>query len=59
MPEVSSDPTIAMIGGGYYSANALGAKEVIDATKPLVDEALVHYVRPFRKTLYHWRFRCG
>ena len=24
----------------FYSANALGAKEVIDATKPLVDEAL-------------------
>jgi hypothetical protein len=40
MPPVSSDPTIAMIGGGYYSANALGAKQVIDATKPLVDEAL-------------------
>ena len=35
-----TDPTIAMIGGGFYSANALGAKEVIDATKPLVDEAL-------------------
>ena len=40
MPQVSSDPTIAMIGGGYFSANALGAKQVIDATKPLVDEAL-------------------
>ena len=40
MSQVSSDPTIAMIGGGYYSANALGAKQVIDATKPLVDEAL-------------------
>ena len=36
----SSDPTIAMIGGGFYSANALGAKDVIDATKPLVDQAL-------------------
>jgi len=40
MPQVSSDPTIAMIGGGYYSANALCAKQAIDATKPLVDEAL-------------------
>jgi hypothetical protein len=40
MPQESSDPTIAMIGGGFYSANALGAKDVIDATKPLVDEAL-------------------
>jgi len=29
-----------MIGGGFYSANALGAKDVIDATKPLVDRAL-------------------
>jgi len=36
----STDSTIAMIGGGFYSANALGAKNVIDATKPLVDEAL-------------------
>ena len=25
-PQESSDPAIAMIGGGYYSANALGAK---------------------------------
>jgi hypothetical protein len=40
MPQPSTDPTIAMIGGGFYSANALGAKDVIDATKPLVDEAL-------------------
>ena len=40
MKQKSSDPTIAMIGGGYYSANALGAKNVIDATMPLVDEAL-------------------
>jgi len=40
VPQVSSDPTIAMMGGGFYSANALGAKDVIDATRPLVDEAL-------------------
>jgi hypothetical protein len=39
-PQESSDPAIAMIGGGYYSANALGAKQVIDATRPLVDDAL-------------------
>jgi hypothetical protein len=40
MSQVSSDPTITMIGGGYYSANALGAKTVIDATKPWVNRAL-------------------
>ena len=40
MSQESSDPAIAMIGGGYYSANALGAKQVIDATRPLVDDAL-------------------
>jgi hypothetical protein len=40
MSQTSSDPTIAMVGGGYYSANALGAKAVIDATLPFVDEAL-------------------
>jgi hypothetical protein len=36
----SSDPTIAMRGGGYYSDNAIGAKMVIDATVPVVDAAL-------------------
>jgi hypothetical protein len=40
MPQMSSEPTIAMVGGGYYSANAIGAKAVIDATTALVDEAL-------------------
>src|SRR5262249_48969967 len=40
MTETSSDPTIAMRGSGYYSDNATGAKMVIDATLPLVEEAL-------------------
>jgi hypothetical protein len=41
MTEPSSDSTIAMRGGGYYSDNAIGAKMVIDATVPVVDAALV------------------
>jgi hypothetical protein len=40
MTESSSDPTIAMRGGGYYSDNAIGAKMVVDATFPFVEEAL-------------------
>jgi len=36
----SSDPTIAMRGGGYYSDNSINAKKAIDATLPLVEEAL-------------------
>jgi hypothetical protein len=40
MTQASSDPTIAMRGGGYYSDNAIGAKMVIDATGPVVDAAL-------------------
>jgi hypothetical protein len=40
MTEASSDPTIAMRGGGYHSDNAIGAKMVIDATVPVVDAAL-------------------
>ena len=40
MGQTSSDPTIAMRGGGYYSDSTVGAKTVIDATTPLVDVAL-------------------
>jgi len=40
MTQPSSDPTIAMRGGGYYSDNSINAKKVIDATMPLVEEAL-------------------
>ena len=38
--KTSSDPTIAMRGGGYYSDNSINAKKAIDATLPLVEEAL-------------------
>jgi hypothetical protein len=40
MLETFSDPTIAMRGNGYYSDHSLNAKIVIDATLPLVEEAL-------------------
>jgi hypothetical protein len=40
MTKPCADPTIAMRGGGYYSDNSINAKRVIDATTPLVEEAL-------------------
>jgi hypothetical protein len=40
MTEASSDPTIAMRGAGYYSDHSINAKIAIDATLPLVEEAL-------------------
>ena len=36
----SNSPVIAMRGAGYYSANTVGAKAVIDAAADLVLEAL-------------------
>ena len=44
MTEASSDPTIAMRGAGYYSDHSINAKIVIDATLPLVEEALRNVV---------------
>ena len=45
MTEASSDPTIAMRGAGYYSDHSINAKIVIDATLPLVEEALRNVVQ--------------